>query len=69
VYREWCLLIEGDVGMSIMTQKVLLDSYVQPLILSNASMDGLKLTNVHFKPCMYQILTSMGRLKKVSKVN
>jgi len=47
VYSEWCLPIEGDVGMSIMTQKVLLDSYVQPLILSNASMDGLKLMNVH----------------------
>jgi hypothetical protein len=31
-------------------------------------MDGLRLINVHFKSCMYQILTSMGRLKKVRRL-
>ncbi len=46
---------------------MLLDSSAQPLMLGNIGkdiVDGLGLINVNFDPCPYQILTSMGGLKK-----
>jgi hypothetical protein len=46
----------------------MLDSNVQPLMLGKVAMDGLGLINVNFKPCPYQILTSMGGSKKVQRL-
>ncbi len=44
--------------------KVLLDFGAQPLMLSKIIIDSLGLIDVDFDPCPYQILTSMGGLKK-----
>jgi hypothetical protein len=41
-----------------------LDSSAQPLMLGKVIVDGFGLINVNFHPCPYQILTSMGGLKK-----
>jgi len=49
-------------------QNVMLDSNVQPLMLGKMAMDGLGLINVNFKPCPYQILTSMGGSKKAQRL-
>jgi hypothetical protein len=41
-----------------------LDFGVQPLMLGKVAIDGLGLIDVDFNRCPYQILTSMGGLKK-----
>jgi len=43
---------------------VLFDFGVQSLMLGKVVVKGFGLTNVDFKPCPYQILTSMGGLEK-----
>jgi hypothetical protein len=45
---------------------VLLDSNV--LVLGKIAIDGLRLINVNFNPCPYQILASMGGLGKIQRL-
>ncbi len=42
----------------------MLNSNVQPLMLSKVGIEGLGLTNFNLDPCLYWLLTTMGGLKK-----
>ncbi len=60
----WCFSIKKASTCRYQLNKVLLDYSARPLMLGKVIIDGLGLTDVDFDPCPYQILTSMGGLKK-----
>jgi hypothetical protein len=55
---------DGVLSKRYQPYKVLLNSNVQPLMLGKTIVEGLGLINANFEPGMYQIMTSMGGLRK-----